>query len=133
MTGNPNIVAEVTISNTGGTTSSSTYKLTLVEGLTLEENPRTSKVEDDQTIQDGFDNNFSFRTYDLSILDDARVQYGATIPGTKARLKIVGASGASSKEMDGLRLSGKKVFDGNRDAAEIIATRRSADSIISLT
>lgn len=131
--GNPHIIANVKISDTGGTDNELEYGLTHVEGLDITEEPRTTEVEDGQTVQDGFDNSFSFRTYKMEILDDAHVQHGATIPTGLSRLVFVGASGASTKTIDGLRISARKVFDGNRDAAEVTATRTSATSVINLS
>ena len=64
------------------------------------------QVDENQIVQHGFDSTFTFRTYKLEILDDVRVQYGATIPTQASRLVFEGASGASTKTIDGLKLSG---------------------------
>lgn len=131
--GLPGIYTGVRIMDGGGTANPATFDLLEEENKTIQETPKETRVDDGQSIQNGFDNEFMFRCIDLDILDDTRVQYGATIPTTLAKLEFTGAAGASTKTIDNVRLSGRKVFEGERDTAEIKATKVSANSIITLS
>lgn len=132
---NPRIFASFTISDAGGTTSSTTYSLHRTEGVSVTETPVTDTVEDRATIQHGFDYEVSVDCYDLAVLSDARVQFGGgTIPTTKARLVFNPVSGGVTETHDGVRLSGIRVFnDQARPFARLTYTRRSVNNAVTLS
>lgn len=132
---NPRIFASFTISNAGGTSSSTTYSLHRTEGVSVTETPITDMVEDGQTIQHGFDYAVTVDCYDLAVLSDARVQFGGgTIPSTKARLVFTPVSGGSTETHDNVRLSGFRVFDDQaRPFARFTYTRRSVNNAVTLS
>jgi hypothetical protein len=130
----PRIFVSFTVSNAGGTSSPTTYQLHRSEGLSVAENPIEDMVEDGQTIQHGFNYEVSLDCYDLAVLSDARVQYGATIPSTEARLVFNPVSGGVTETHDNVKLSGTRVFDDQqRPFARLKYTRTSANSAITLS
>jgi hypothetical protein len=129
----PRISTSITISNAGGTTNATTYDVTRVE-KPLAENPLEDKVEDGQTIEHGFDTEVEYHCYDLAILTDARVQYGATIPSLKARIVENPVSGGVTVTIDNIRLRGvKDMVSQARPFAIIKGTKTSATSVIALS
>lgn len=132
---NPRIFASFTLSNTGGASDATVYNLHRTEGVSVTETPITDMIEDGQTLQNGFDTVFTIDCYDLAVLSDARVQYGGgTIPTTKARLVLTGASGGATETTDGLRFSGQRVYDDQQRAfARITATRKSVNTAVTIS
>ena len=130
----PRIFASFTISNAGGTSSASTYLLHRSEGLSVAENPIEDTVQNGQTIQHGFEYEVTLDCYDLAVLSDARVQFGATIPSTQARLVFTPVSGGVTETHDAVMISGHRVFDDQkRPFARLKYTRTAANNAITLS
>jgi hypothetical protein len=127
-TGKALIFSEITISNAGGTSSAATYQLNDMEGIEMTEEALTSEVDARDTIQDALDNGATFITNDDAIASDARVQYGSTIPSTRARVVFTGAAGAATVTYDDVKPSVVKTFDGNRVRYAVTITSRSTAS-----
>jgi hypothetical protein len=127
-TGKSLIFESVTITNAGGTTSPTTYVLNDMEGFEMVEEALSSEVDARETIQDALDNGATIVFNDDAITSDARVQYGATIPATKARVVFNGAAGAATVTYDGVRPSIVKDFSGNRVRYNMTITSRSTTS-----
>jgi hypothetical protein len=132
-TGKSLIFESVTISNAGGTSSAATYLLNDMEGFEMVEEALSSEVDARETIQDALDNGATIIFNDDAIASDARVQYGATIPATKARIVFNGAAGAATVTYDNVRPSVVKDFSGNRVRYNLTVTSRATTSKLVVT
>lgn len=122
-TARPIIYTEVEIADSGGANGDS-FDKHLVDAAELTLEPTTSMVEDGQSLNDFYDASFQVDLYDLSILDDARVNTDASVDPTHSDITFKGASGSADRTLKGVYVNGTKVFDGNRTKARITGSKR---------
>jgi hypothetical protein len=118
----PTIYKEIKIEDAGGG-SPDTYNLHLVEGQEITVEEVSTQVEDGQTLVDRYDVSFSLTSYDSDILDDARINTSSVESFTRAKLTLVGATGASSLAIDGIIINGNRIYDQNRIAARLTGSK----------
>jgi len=102
------IPQSVTISNTGGTTSATTYLINDRDSLASAINIAAIEglIDRGETIVNGYEGTFEFLCGDVAILSDARLQISAgTIPTQLARLVFTSATGGQIVTIDNLRLA----------------------------
>ena len=118
----PIIYDSITLTNTDST-NVATYDKNVIEGAELNLEPARTLVEDGQSAHDSYNASFKVESYDLSILDDARICTDASVDMVKSNITFNATPGSEGRMLKGLYIRGTKVYDGNRIKARITGSK----------
>lgn len=117
----------------GITINGVSYTQHLTEDATVELTELSSTIEDGQTIYDAYDVSFSANLYDTDIATDTNIVTDTTVNPVKVPVVFVGATGAATLTVTNVIVNGKKVFDKQRVAWNIMGTKRSTNVALAVT
>lgn len=117
----------------GITINGVSYTQHLTEDATVELTELSSTIEDGQTIYDAYDVSFSANLYDTDIATDTNIVTDTTVNPVKVPVVFVGATGAATLTVTNVIVNGKKVFDKQRVAWNIMGTKRSTSVDLAVT
>lgn len=128
----PIIVTGFSIMDAGATTNSVAYSKNEKANLKLDNNEKTTVIEDGDTIINMIDGGFEVRTFDGAVASDSHISMGATIPA-KAKIQFTGATGAGTYTFDNIRIYVIQKFDGDRSYFLVKGTQTAATSPITVS
>jgi hypothetical protein len=121
----PVIFTQFNVRNLGGGTVSG-YNTHAVEGREINVDEETVEVDDSQMLLNSYLVTFRVTTYDTDIRNDAgRVQFDGNSVTNPVEIQFVGAAGAATMTISGVRLIGKDMPNANgRRGFEIFGQKR---------
>lgn len=108
----------------GISVNSVNYTQHLTEDVTVELTEQSSTIEDGQTIYDAYDVSFSANLYDTNIASDTNIVTNTSVDPVKATVVFQPATGAATLTITDVIVNGKKVFDKQRVAWNIMGTKK---------